>query len=405
MANAAGTSEEAVMSFVKQTLFAAAALLMATAPSVQAQDKGPIKFGISVSLTGGFAEAIRPAMLADKVWEEEVNARGGLLGRKVEMTFRDNRSNPDDGVSIFQRFQQGGYDFVFEDSGAFMVQRESTLAEQQQMLFLSPNGFARSLYERGYKYLFFTGAAVAEDLNIGAVRLLEAMKEADRPKSVAYVSIENIAFTSTTKGMQEFVKPMKMASVLDVTYPPNINDATPIVDNIKQKNPDMVYHAGLNNDSLLFARAMKQQGFKTRLIMISQVAGAQPNFLTTFGDSVEGMIYASPWEPQVKTTGNAAFLAAYQKANSTLPTYNAAQAYARWQILEAAVNATKSLDHKVLRDYIAKAEFDTVVGKIKYNEKGYSVPQDTIVTQVQKGQKVVVWPKDQATGALVYPNN
>ena len=55
---------------------------------------------------------------------------------------------------------------------------------------------------------------------------------------------------------------MKIASVLDVTYPPNINDATPIVDNIKQKSPDMVYHAGLNNDSLLFARAMKQQGYK-----------------------------------------------------------------------------------------------------------------------------------------------
>ena len=390
---------------LRNSLFAVAVLLALSGADARAQDKGPLKIGISVSLTGAFAEAIRPAMLADKIWEEQVNARGGLLGRKVELTFRDNRSNPDDGVSIFQRFQQSGYDFIFEDSGAFMVQRESTLAEQHQMLFLSPNGFARSLYERGYKYLFFTGAAVAEDLNIGVVRLLESMAEAERPKSIAYVSIENIAFTSTTKGMQEFVRPMKIANALDVTYPPNINDATPIVDNIKQKNPDMVYHAGLNNDSLLFARAMKQQGYKTKLIMISQVAGAQPHFLTTFGDSVEGMIYASPWEPQVKTTGNEEFVAAYQKANNTLPTYNAAQAYARWQILESAVNATKSLDHKALRDHIAKGEFDTVVGKIKYNEKGFSTPPDTIVVQVQKGRKVVVWPKEQAAGKLVYPNN
>jgi branched-chain amino acid transport system substrate-binding protein len=107
----------------------------------------------------------------------------------------------------------------------------------------------------------------------------------------------------------------------------------------------------------------------------------------------------------VKTTGNAEFVAAYQKANNTFPTYNAAQAYARWQIFEAAVNATKSFDHKVLRDHIAKAEFDTVVGKIKYNDKGYSVPVDTIVTQVQKGKKVVIWPKEQATGTLLYPNN
>jgi branched-chain amino acid transport system substrate-binding protein len=386
--------------------FLALAAVAGLAVTAQAQPgAAPLRVGIGVSLTGALAEAIRPAMLADKVWEEEVNARGGLLGRKVELTFRDNRSNPDDGVSIFQRFQQGGYDFVFEDSGAFLVQRQSTLAEQHQMLFLTPNGFARSLYERGYKFLFFTGPAVSEDLNIGLVRLLKSMPESQRPKTIGYVSIENIAFTSITKGLQEYLRPLNMTSLLDVTYPPNLNDATPIVDNLKQRAPDLINHAGLYNDTLLLARSMKQQGLKAKLIVISQVAGAQPHFLSTFGDAVEGMIYASPWEPQIKLANNQDFVAAYQKANGVPPTYNAAQAYARWQIFEQAVNATKSFEHKLLRDYIANGEFETVVGKIKYNEKGYSTPPDTIIVQVQRGQKVVVWPKEHATGSLVYPNN
>ncbi len=198
---------------------------------------------------------------------------------------------------------------------------------------------------------------------------------------------------------------MKLSTTLDVTYPPNMNDATPVVDNLKQRAPDIVNSAGLYNDTLLLTRAMKQQGFKAKLVVVAQVAGAQPHFLSTFGDSVEGMVYASPWEPQVKMANNEQFVAAYQKMHGFMPTYNAAQAYARWQIFEQAVNATKSFEHKVLRDYIANAEFDTVVGKIKYNEKGYSVPKDTIVTQVQKGKKVVVWPKEHATGQLVYPNN
>lgn len=390
------------MWFCRVTL---ALAMAAFAVAAQAQNAAPLKIGIGVSLTGSLAEAIKPTMLANKVWEEEVNARGGLLGRKVELTFRDNRSNPDDAVSIFQRFQQSGYDFVFEDSGAFLVQRDSTLAEQQHMLFLAPNGFARSLYERGYKYLFFTGTAVSEDLSIGLVHLLEAMPEKDRPKSAAYLSVENIAFTSITKGLQEYLRPMKLNSVLDVTYPANMNDATPVVDNLKQRAPDFVNIAGLYNDTLLLTRAMKQQDFRAKLIVVAQVAGAQPTFLTTFGDAVEGMVYSSPWEPQVKTANNEQFVAAYNKANGMMPTYNAAQAYARFQIFEAAVNATKSFDHTVLRDYIASAEFDTVVGKLKYNDKGYSVPKDTIVTQIQKGRKVVVWPKEHATGQLVYPNN
>lgn len=392
------------MNFIKTVALVCLAACGILASPAHADNK-PLHIGITVSLTGAFAEAIGPAMLADKVWQDDVNSRGGLLGRKVDLTFRDNRSNADDGVSIFQRFLQEGKDFIFDDSGAFFVQRDSTLAEQHQMLFLAPNAFARSLYQRGYKYLFFTGPAVSEDINIGAVRLLRSLPESERPKSVGYAAIENIAFTSITKGMQELMRPLHVDTKVDITYPPNINDATPLIQNLMQKNPDLVSQSGLNNDTLLFARAMKQEGYKPKLTIISVVAGAQPNFLSTFGNSVEGMIYASPWEPGVKTTGNKEFVAAYKKANGKLPTYNAAQAYARWQIFEKAVNATKSFNQKVLRDYIAKGEFDTVVGKIKYDGRGYSIPEDTLVTQIQNGKKVLVWPPAQATAKLVYPNN
>jgi branched-chain amino acid transport system substrate-binding protein len=389
--------------FIRHSITALTAVLALSAGSALAQDSKPIRFGINASLTGPFGEGIRPTMLADQVWEKDINSRGGLLGRKVEMTFRDNRSSPDDAVSIYQSFSQDNYDFIFENSGAFIVQRESTLAEQRGKLFLAPNGFARSLYERGYKFLFFTGAAVSEDLNIGLVNLLKTLPADQLPKTVGYVTVDNIAFTSTIKGLKPLLEALKISAVADLTYPPNLNDATPLVQNLMQKNPEFVYQIGLNNDSLLFARAMKQQGFKAKATVISLVAGAQPNFTTTFGDSVEGMLYTSPWEPQVSTKGNKQFVEQYKAANGRDPTYNAAQSYARWQILEQAVNATKSLDDTKLRDYIAGAEFDTVVGKMNYKGKGYSVPDDTIMTQIQNGKKVVVWPKSDAGAPFVYP--
>lgn len=391
------------MNFIMRS--AVAGLALASFAGLASAQENPVKIGISVSLTGAFADAIKPAMLANEVWVKEVNERGGLLGRPVEITHRDNRSNVDDGTTIYQSFLQSEMDFAFEDGGAFLVQRESTIAEQYQKLFLAPNAFARSLYQRGYKYLFFTGSALSEDINIGLVKLLQTLPEDQRPKSVGYVTIENIAFTSMAKGMQELSAPLSMETVLDVTYPPNLNDATPLVDNLRQAAPDMVVNSGLTNDTLLIARAKKQQGYSPKLMVISQLAGAQPTFLNTFGDTVEGMVYASPWEAEAKVGNNEAFVQAYEAMHGIVPTYNGAQAYARWQILEKAITETKSFDHAVLRDYIAQNEFDTIVGKMKFNENGYSVPDETFITQIQNGKRVIVWPKEHATGELVYPAN
>lgn len=381
------------------------ALGVGVAADALAQAGGkPLRIGINISLTGPLADAIRPAQFASEVWERQVNARGGLLGRKVELTYLDNKSNPDAGVAIFERMLQDNYDFIFEDSGALLVQRESTLAEQRKRLFLVPNGFARSLYERGYKYLFFTGAAVSEDLNIGLTRLMGTIPEAQRPKTIGYAAVENIAFTSIVKGMQEMVKPLGVTGVLEVTYPPSLNDATPIISNLKQRAPDIVYQSGLYNDTVLFTRAATQQNLKARLFIIGLVAGAQPNFIPSVGaQAVEGMVYTVGWDRRLKTHENAEFVKAYMDHKSFEPTYNAAQAFTRWQIFEQAVNATKSFDHDRLRDYIAANTFKTVQGDFKYNGRGYREPEDTIVIQFQQGNRVIVWPRSEATGQFVYP--
>lgn len=387
---------------------ALAAALVATFGAAQAvaQNAPPLRIGINTPMTGAFADSNKPTMWADQLWEKEINARGGLLGRKVEMTFVDNKSNPEDAVAIYQRLLNDKSDFIFENAGSLIVQRELTLAEQRHKLFLAANGFARSLYQRGYKYLFYTGNAVSEDLNIGLAKLLELMPEATRPKTVAFVTLENIAFTSLTKGFQEMMQPMHLDTVLDITYPPNLSDATPLVNNLQQKSPDAVFQTGLVNDTVLFARAAAQQNLRPKLLSIGLTAGAQPNFLSSVGETAaEGMVYSSAWEPSMKTTHNKEFVEGYQKAQGVLPVYNGAQGYARWQIFEQAVNATKSFDDNVLRDYLLSHSFDTVVGTIKYNSIGYSPANDTTVTQFHDGKRVVIWPKEQKTGEFVYPRH
>lgn len=378
-------------------------VVLGTAHAAAKDAKKPLRIGINTPMTGVFADSNKPTMWADQLWEQEINARGGLLGRKVEMNFVDNKSNPDDADAIYQRMLDDKDDFIFENAGSLIVQRESTLAEQHHMLFLAANGFARALYERGYKYLFYTGAAVSEDLNIGLYRLLASMPASTRPKTIGYVTLQNIAFTSMTKGFQQLLKPLDLKTILDITYPPSLSDATPLVNNLQQNLPDVVAQTGLVNDTILFARAVAQQNLRPKLLAIGLTAGAQPNFLSAVGKVADGMVYASAWEPSLKATGNRHFVAAYEKAHGFPPIYNAAQGYARWQIFEQAVKATKSFNQDVLRKYLLSHTFHTVVGTITYNAHGYAKATDTIVTQFQNGKRVIVWPRNQANGKFIYP--
>ena len=380
---------------------AAAAILVLAAGSAWAADNGPIRVGIDVPLTGFFADLIRPSVQATHLWQKQINAQGGLLGRQVEITTVDNKSNPETGVSVYQDLLQENYDFIFEDGGSLMVQRESTIAEQHHRLMLAPAGFARALYQRGYKYLFFTGNSLAEDSTIGLAKLLASLPADKRPTSIAYATLENIAFTGVTRGFQDHTKDLNLKTALDITYPANLNDATPIIENIKEKNPGMVFQTGLSNDTVLFVRAAAQQGLKPAIMAVGYVAAALPNFIDTVKEAGDLDLYATGWEPEVKNATSPDFVKNYVDAYHERPTYNAAHSYARWQILEQAVKATKSLNQDTLRSYISSHSFDTVVGTIKYNDLGYSTPDDTIVVQFQKGKRVIVWPKDQANGQLV----
>ncbi len=221
-----------VISFIVVGALVVAAIL----PSRADDAPPPLKIGINVSLTGPFADSIKPVMWADQVWEKQINARGGLLGRKVVMTFVDNKSNPEDAALIYQRLLQDGNEFILRERRLDHRTRRIDARRTTAKLFLAPNGFARALYQRGYKYLFYTGAAISEDLNIG-LAASESLPADKRPKTIGYVTVENIAFTSTTKGLQEKAKPLGLETVLDVTYPPNISDATPLVTNLKQRRP------------------------------------------------------------------------------------------------------------------------------------------------------------------------
>lgn len=373
-------------------------------PSQTATGAGakPVVIGFSAPLTGALAEAIKPEVNAHKLWEKEVNERGGLLGRPVQLEYLDNKSDPDTAVSVYQKLVQQGVDFAIEAGGSGIAQRTSTIAEQSGKLFLTV-GTARVLFERGYKNIFLAAPAVSEESTYSLFEALKAMPPDQRPKTIAYVTLDSPSYAGGVQGLQQLLKPLNIREVLNITYPPSINDATPFVQNLKDSKAELVYQNGNTNDTVLFIRAIKQQGLEAKMLVVSLVAASLPNFYEMVGDAAEQVVYHGLWEPEAKTKGIAEFVNAYREFYGTDPNYLSACAYSSLQIIEQAVNATISLDQAVLRDYVAKNEFVTVVGTLKYNDQGYPAPKSLPLVQWQKGKRVLIAPQDQATGQLIYP--
>jgi branched-chain amino acid transport system substrate-binding protein len=366
----------------------------------------PLRIGVNLPLTGNLAAAIAPTVDAVKLWQSQVNQKGGLLGRKVELTVTDNKSDPDTAVSVYQNYLSGGMDFILDPSASAVITQESTVAEQHRKLFLAPGGAAPALYSRGYKYIFTTFPAIGSDSVNSVPGLIQSIPSADRPTTVAYLTVNSVAFIQFTQSLKDLNKPLNLQTTVDVTYQPDINDMTPIVNQLKSKNPDIVFGVGLTNDTVLLARALKQQGVHPKMLMFSSTAAALPNFIQLVGDQSEHSLYSSYWEPTQKTPGNADFVAGFHKITGNDPAYISANTYSAMQIYEAAVEATKTFDQTKLRDYIASHTLQTVVGTFKYNVQGFSPqPLGTPVVQFQNGKRVVVAPKAQATASLVYPRN
>jgi branched-chain amino acid transport system substrate-binding protein len=381
-------------------------MLFACGPSQATTSSGsssskPIVIGIDASLTGGFASALQTNVNAVNLWTKQVNAKGGILGRQVQLVMRDDKSDPATAVSLYQDFVQQGVDFAFSISGSSIVQQVSTVCEQRQMLCLAPSGFAKSMYQRKYSYLFFTGRALGADLDAGFVEMLNAMAADQRPRSIAYATVDNISYTSEADAVKQS---LHLQVVADITYPPSLNDATAIVQNIKKANPDIVFLTGIENDSVLFIRGAAQQGLAPKLFKVSQVAAALPDYLQTVGAAAGNQtIYTVGWDPSAKYPGSAQFVKDYRSMFGVDPTYNGAQTFAAMELLQQAISGAKTTDNHKLRDYVASHSFATVVGTLKFNDQGYTPPQGILVIQFQNGKPVIIWPKDQANGQLIYP--
>ena len=398
----------------------AAALLAASGAALAQQ---PLKIGFGMSLTGPLAGNGKAALISMQIWAEDVNAKGGLLGRKVELVYYDDQTNPSTVPSIYNKLLDvDKVDLVVSGYGTNVIAPAMPIMMQRNMVFMALFGLnvnSKFNYDR-YFQIMPAGPEPAVGWSQGFFDTAMALNP--KPQTVALVGADAEYPALAIEGARANVKRTGLKIVYDKTYPPNTVDFSPIVRAIQATNPDLVFLASYPPDSAGMVRAVNEVGLKTRMFGGGLVGPQFASLKTQLGPLLNGVVNYESYTPEVaaKYPFLDQFLAKYQgravkEGVDPLGFYLPPYAYAMMQVLEQAIRATGNLDQTQLADYMHKYEFDTFVGKVRFAKNGeWSVPRMLTVQYhgvagneleqwMKPGHVTVLYPAEYKTGTVMTP--
>jgi branched-chain amino acid transport system substrate-binding protein len=409
---------------VVAALSVAAALTLAPqVAKAQAPSGQPITIGFSMSLTGPLAANGKMSLVAMKIWEEDVNAKGGLLGRPVKLVYYDDQSSPAQVPGIYTKLLDvDKVDFAVSAYASTQIAPAMPIMIQKKRLFISLFGTGINdefNYDR-YFSMLPTGPDPKPTFTKGYFEV--AMQQNPKPQSVAIVAADAEFGRNACDGARENAKSHKLRITYDRTYPPSTADFAPIVRAIQASNPDFVVICSYPLDSVGMIKAINEIGFKPKMIGGAMVGLQATVFKTQLGPLLNGIVNYETWIPAktMQFPGSMELLKKYQARASAegvdpLGYYMPVWAYAYLQVLGDAIQATKSLKDDVLADYIRKATFKTTVGDVKFGAKGEWAQDRMLLVQFQNiknnslesfrdlSTEVILYPPQYKAGNLIYP--
>ena len=405
----------------RATMLAAAFALFS--PAALAQSGPPITIGYGISQTGGLAPNGKSALLAQKIWEEDINAKAALLGRPVKLVYYDDQTNPASVPGLYQKLLDiDKVDIVIGGYGTNLLAPAMPVVIQKKKMLIGLFGMAVNS-EFNYPN-YFSMIPLGPTPKSAATKgfFQAAVAQNPKPETVAIVAADAEFPINGSEGARENIKAAGLKIVYDRRYPPATTDFTPIVRAIQATNPDIVAIFSYPPDSVGMVRAVNELGFKPKMIGGGMVGLQATAIKMQLGPLLNGFINYDFWLPIEKMNfpGVTEFMKRYQARASAegvdpLGYYIAPWGYAQLQVLEQAVAATKSLDDDKLADYIRATTFKTVVGDVRFGRQGEWEQERVLQVQFQhiKGNdigqfkdistQVVVTPPEYKSGDVIYP--
>jgi branched-chain amino acid transport system substrate-binding protein len=391
--------------------------------AAQAQSGNPIKVGLSLALTGAGASPSKVINTALELWRDDVNAKGGLLGRPVELVIYDDQSTPANVPGIYTKLiTVDKVDLLLGPYGTnFVAPAMPTIIQNKKMTI----SFTAIGINREFKYdKYFSMVSVGpEGVNAFSIGFFDlAARQNPKPQTVAILAADAEFAQGAAEGAREELKKHGFKLVYDKSYPPSTTDFAPVVRAVQATNPDILFIGAYPPDTVGIIRAANEIGLAPKM-----VGGAMIGLLVTpikvqLGPIANGLIvgenFAAAAAPSIP--GSAEFLKRYSaKASAAgidpLGFAWGPFAYGAGQVLVQAVTETKSLDHDKLAAYMHKTSFKTVAGDFSFAADGEWSKSRQVWTQIQNAEpnnldqfregkvQPIVWPPEAKTGNLIYP--
>jgi branched-chain amino acid transport system substrate-binding protein len=384
----------------------------------------PIKIGFSMAQTGSLAGAGQQALLGNQIWEEDINAKGGLLGRPVKLIYYDDQTNPSNVPGIYAKLLDvDKVDLVIGPYGTNLVAPTipSVMQKGKVLIGLFALDANHDFHYPKYFSMLPSGPTPKASFTDGFFEVAAAQNP--KPQTVA-ITAEDAEFSrNAAEGARENVHKYGFKTVYDRTYPPSTTDFSPIIRAIQATNPDLVVICSYPNTSVGMLQSASELGLKPKMMGGGMVGIQYTAIKSKLKSKLNGIVNYEFWVPTPKLMAPAAdFFKKYQAQAASrgidpLGYYLGGWGYAYLQVLQQAVEATKSLNDDKLADYMRTHSFTTIMNpEIKFGKDGewtksgvmqvqYHDITDSANLDTWRGMsyQTVLTPADHKTGDVIYP--
>jgi len=366
-------------------------------PGLPAEE--PVRIGASLSFSGVYREPSHMIMKGYQLWEKNINERGGLLGRPVELIILDDRSDVNKLRDNYKRLlDEEDVDLVLAPYSSPLTLAASEITEEAGFIMVTSGAASSVIWQRGYKYILSVYAQ-ADRFFIGYLDLIAR----NGIRKVAIFFEDNSFNQAAAAGAREWADKMGVEVTAYTGYAPGEKHPAQIIEDADPTPEEAVIVCSYPDEGYKFLAAIRKRKIQPASIAMT-ITPTHPLFALRVGPLAQGVFAPSQWEPmeRIPYPGTRDFIEEFRTFAHMDPSYHASLAYASCQVLEFAVTETGTLDNSMLRDYIFSMDTVTIIGRFKVNQKGEQVGHNPILIQWQNGKKEIVYPSNMKTSDPVF---
>jgi branched-chain amino acid transport system substrate-binding protein len=376
-------------------------------------NKSPITIGVSLSLTGDFSADGQAFKRGYNLWASDVNKAGGILGRKVQFTYLDDKSDPTQGsTNIQQLISADKVDLVFGPFSSLITGPTASVAARYHYAMIEGAGGAPAVFDtpsnKAVHNVFDVSYPIVAQYD-PLINWIRSLPPSERPKSAAYPVVDNPFTIPPEQRARSALEALGVKTVYFKVFPAEVPDYRSAADQVASKNAQIVLLGSVDVPTVAaFVRAFQQSHYNPKAMIATAGPDQGKDFLNAVGSNATGIMTANGWygnydNPQSKTMV-AEYIAKYGGTASDINS-DVAEGYSVGQVAAQAIKATGGTDNSKIIQYLhSGVTLSSVQGPVQFNSLGENTKPVIFVFQWQNGNYSQVLPVGAAgSGKIIYP--